>query len=949
MKHHIGIIVVLSLASAIMGTEVLSAAGQSSSFGSRVVLSLDRGWSFHKGDFKPAPIRGHSASYHNAKAGNASGAAAPDYDDHAWRVVDLPHDWAIEGVVDSTANVSQGYYERGWGWYRRKFRLDPEDKGKHIELQFDGIATYATIWVNGTLVHRNWCGYTSMYIDMTPYVTYGDNLNTIAVRVDAESSEGWWYEGAGIYRHTWLVKRSPMHITTDGIFANPVREADGVWNLPAEVELYNSGKQTAGCEVELTLYSPDGVVVASSRTGAQVTALRKAVVSTEMKVNNPQLWSPCAPALYRLHTALYHDGKLTDETDTRCGFRTISFDNDSGFWLNDENIKIKGVCIHQDHAGVGVAVPDALLRFRLRKLKEMGVNAIRCTHNPMAKELMALCDSLGIMVMDENRVFNASPEYVRQLEWLLRRDRNNPSVIMWSVFNEEPMQGSENGCEMVRRMRDVVTCFDTTRPVTAAMNGGFFAPCNVSQAVDVAGFNYQIDNYERFHALNPGLPLISSEDGSAFMVRGEYHTDMSRNIIDEYDSCAAGWGATHRRDWKAVNERPWMAGCFYWTGFDYHGEPTPFEWPSVSSFFGIMDLCGFPKSAFWLRQAQWRNDIEVMEMIPHWSFPADSLGKAIKVMTFSNADKVRLYLNGKLIGEQTVDPYEMNTWTVNYRPGRLDAVGYRNGKVVSHKRIETVGTPDRMNLVPDRDFLLGDGEDAMPVTVEVLDKMGRHVPTACDMAEFSVSGPIRIIGFGNGNPNCHEPEKGGRRSLFNGLAQLIIQSTGEEGEATISVSAEGMKPHTLVVPVRKAGPRPFVAVEKAPAMLTNWMLSPLYAERPDVCMEIPDSDMNSWQPVTIGVGRSTHLANSRYVIYRTVFAPPVDYRRSGGAIVFKKMFGRAEVWLNGQLLGKKNIVEEADFKVELPPREEACDLRVLCYGEENSYAGLRGNVNIQIK
>ena len=456
-----------------------------------------------------------------------------------------------------------------------------------------------------------------MYIDITPYATYGDKPNTVAVRVDADAQEGWWYEGAGIYRHTWLVKRSPLHIITDGVYANPVKRDDGNWEIPVEVTVYNSGEVPEKGNIEVEVYGPDGKLAASARKAVEAGVLATETVSLPMSVSDPELWSPDTPALYKVITKVRgRDGSITDSDVTKCGFRTIRFDAQTGFWLNGKNIKIKGVCNHQDHAGVGVAVPDALWEFRLRKLKEIGVNACRASHNPMAKEYMDACDGLGIMVMDENRQFNTSPEYERQLEWLVRRDRNRPSVILWSVFNEEPMQGTENGYQMVRRMRAVVRRLDTTRLVTAAMNGGFFSEYNVSQGVDIAGFNYQIKRYDSFHAANPHLPLTSSEDGSAYMVRGEYKTDKSRNIIDSYDTEAAPWGATHRNAWKAVAERPWLAGCFYWTGFDYHGEPKPFEWPSVSSFFGIMDMCGFPKAAYYLHQAQWIEDRPVLAIVP---------------------------------------------------------------------------------------------------------------------------------------------------------------------------------------------------------------------------------------------------------------------------------------------------------------------------------------------
>lgn len=914
---------------------------------SREVLSLDKGWRFHKGDIPFPVIKGHNETYRHTKAGRACGAASTEYDDSSWRVLDLPHDWAIEGRMDSTANLSQGYYHRGFGWYRRKFRLSPQDKGKHLELQFDGISTHATIWVNGTVLHRNWCGYTSMYIDITPYATYGDNLNTIAVRVDAEAQEGWWYEGAGIYRHTWLVKRSPLHITTDGVFAHPIKKENNQWEIPAEISLYNSGKFPAEGEVEVSLYAPDGSLMVTRTTRSTVGALQENIVGLRLTVSNPELWSPDSPTLYKVKSVVRQNGKVMDEVTTNCGFRTVKFDKDTGFWLNGKNIKIKGVCNHQDHAGVGVAIPDALWEFRLRKLKEMGVNAYRAAHNPMSKEFMAACDSMGMMVLDENRLFNTSPEYVRQLQWLVRRDRNCPSVILWSVFNEEPMQGTENGYEMVRRMCSVVKDLDTTRSVTAAMNGGFFTKYNVSQAVDVGGFNYQIGNYDRFHAQNPELPLTSSEDGSAFSIRGEYKTDKSRNLIDSYDTEAAGWGATHRRAWKEVVMRPWMAGCFYWTGFDYHGEPTPFQWPSVSSFFGIMDICGFPKSAYYLHQAQWRMDKPVLELIPHWNWPADSIGKPIKVMVFSNADRVKLLLNGKIVSEQKVDSYEMNTWMVPYKPGKLEAIGYKNGKIVSRAKVETTKEPERIRLTPYRNSLSGDGCDAMPVTVEVLDCKGRHVPTADNMIEFSIAGPARIIGLGNGNPNSHEPEKGNKRSLFNGLAQVIIQAEEETGEVQLTATASGLKPMVLKIPVNKVNPIPFVSIEYPRMILDKWFFSPFFMERPDVNCKIADNDMNTWE--AIDTGGTMQLKDACHIIWRTTFDLIKEYQKSGGSILFKNLVGKAEVWLNGKLLGIKNTVKEQDFKVEFLPVEEKCELRVLLNGSPNMHVGLRGTVTVQGK
>lgn len=905
----------------------------------REVLSFDKGWSFHLGDIPFPEVKGHTNSYRNAKAGYAGGAASPEYDDSGWRVLDLPHDWAIEGNVTPEANLSQGYYKRGFGWYRRKFKLSPDDKGKHIELQFDGISTHATIWVNGTLLHRNWCGYTSMYIDVTPYVNYGDNVNTIAVRVDADAQEGWWYEGAGIYRHVWLVKRPSLHIVTDGVFANPVKETGEKWKIPAEVTLYNSGKHEEKAEVEIVLSSRDGKVVSSGKVEAIVRPLRESVVCLDLFVDNPKLWSPETPVLYDVKTYVRVNDEIKDEDIMHCGFRTIRFDAKTGFWLNGKNIKLKGVCNHQDHAGVGVAVPDALWEYRLRLLKNMGVNAYRSAHNPAAKEFMDACDSLGIMVMDENRIFNTSPEYVRQLEWLVRRDRNRPSVILWSVFNEEPMQGTENGYEMVRRMYDVVKALDETRPVTAAMNGGFFSEYNVSQAVDVGGFNYQINNYDRFHEQNPELPLTSSEDGSAFMVRGEYVTDRSRNLMDSYDTQHANWGATHRNAWRAVAERSWMAGCFYWTGFDYHGEPTPFRWPSVSSFFGIMDLCGFPKMAYYLHQAQWVDDKDVLHLVPHWNWPSDSIGKPIKVMALSNADKVKLILNGKVVSEQEVDPYEMNSWNVPYQPGKLEAIGYRNGKEVSRTSVETTGKAYRIRMTPYRKEVLSDGHDAIPVRVEVLDKKGRHVPIANNMIEFSISGDAGIIGLGNGNPNCHEPEKGNKRSLFNGLAQVIIQNRDKEkGYVKLRAESEGLKPDEIIISVKEIEQSPFVPAIDEGTLIDKWSISPMFEKKPDINQSIADNDMNNWQQSSGNV--NLKMEKFRYVILRTIVKPEIIGKNN--KILFKGLTGKAEVWIDGKLIGMKENGGADDFVVDVPEHVRSGEIRILIHKHTDNMVSMNG-------
>ena len=910
----------------------------------REKLSLNKGWKFFKGDIPFPVVKGHRESYTNAKAGNAGGAAATNFSDNAWSIVNLPHDWAVEGSFDKSENISQSYRKRGIGWYRRQFKLPPSDRGKHLEIQFDGIATNATIWFNGLVIHRNWSGSTSMYLDITALAKYGEELNTVAVRVDADAMEGWWYEGAGIYRHSWLVKRSPLHIITDGVFTNPVKHDNG-WTIPAEVTLANVGETPTNADVQVSLLNAAGKTVASSQAQVNVANLGQSTARLTIKVDNPTLWSVDNPYLYRVKTMVKQGTTLVDSLMTNCGFRSIRFDADSGFYLNDKHLKLQGVCNHQDHAGVGMAVPSALWEFRLRKLKEMGVNAYRCAHNPPSVEFLNACDRMGMLVMDENRNFNTSPEYMGQLQWMVRRDRNHPSIILWSVFNEEPMQGSEQGYEMVRRMRSEVKTLDTTRPVTAAMNGGFFAPINVSKAVDVVGFNYQMHQYDRFHKENPTLKLTSSEDASAFQVRGEYKTDKGKNIVDAYDSERAIWGATHRGAWKAIAERPYLAGAFVWTGFDYRGEPSPFTWPSASSFFGAMDMCGFPKTAFYIHQAQWIQHKPIINLVPHWNWPADSVGKPIKVMVMSNADSVQVVLNGKAVAGQRVDKYDMNTFSVPYKPGKLEAIGYKNGKEVARTKVETADSPVAIRLIADRLSLNGDGQDAMPVTVMVVDKKGRPVPTANHLIKFSLSGGGQLIGVGNGDPNSHELEKIPKRSLFNGLAQVIVQAQEGATPIELTASSEGLQPVTIRIPVSKHPLIAVVPVVRTTLQLSEWRMSEFTDKKPNPTVEIAENDMNSWLPTKASLLQT--FAEGRFALFRTSFSLTDSPVETDHTLSFKNLTGKAEVWLDNQLIFTKPSQESESITISFKGLNKTYKLVVLIETERTKQAGMGGVVNVE--
>lgn len=906
---------------------------------------IERGWRFHEGDIVAPEPDGHNATYLSVKAGNAQGAAAIDYDDSDWRAVRLPHDWASEQPFVERANVSQGYRPRGIGWYRRTLTLDPADRGRTIELQFDGIATNATVWINGSTVAHNWSGYNSLYIDMTPFARFGDEANVIAIRVDATVKEGWWYEGAGLYRHAWLVRRPPVAIVTDGVHCDPRAGADGRWQVPVTVTAASIEGTAATATVEAVLLDPRGAEVARGQAVLTVAPLDRGVAQLTLDAGTPALWSVEAPTLHTVRVRLLREGQPADERRIPIGFRTAQFDAATGFHLNGRAVKLKGVCIHQDHAGVGVAVPDALVAWRLARLKAMGCNAIRCTHNAPARELLDLCDRMGFLVMDENRQFNPAPDYLAQLEWLIRRDRNHPSVILWSVFNEEPMQGTPAGVEMVRRMAAAVRRLDDSRPVTAAMNGSFYEPVNVSQVVDVMGFNYYQGDYDRFHALNPTKPMTSSEDTSAFETRGAFAGDPARHIASSYDVEAASWGGTHRATWREIVTRPFVAGTFVWTGFDYHGEPTPYDWPTIASFFGIMDLCGFPKTAFDIHRAHWIDDEPVVGLAPHWTWPGRE-GQPIELFVTSNAEQVTLRLNGRAIGTQAVDRVMGNSFTVAYAPGRIEALALRGGKVVAQVAHETAGTPVALRLTPARTVMAGDDEDTQPVTIDAVDARGRHVPTANLMTRLSVEGAA-IIGLGNGDPNSHEPEKGDARSLFNGLAQVIVQAGIGRGRIVVRARAEGLKPASLAIDRAAIAPRAQVAETAAAMTIRDWRRSPVFAAKPDPAVAPADGDNNSWAFVRSG-NPTPARAEGGWQVYRAGVTPWRRIAAEGGTIALAVVAGRAELWIDGVQVARKDTPAPGPLTGRMPAGKGVRQVVLLVEAMPGATSGIVGKVTLTV-
>ena len=637
-------------------------------------LSLDAGWRFHLGDDWPDAL-------HLDKAGASTGPATDKtFSEVAWRTVNLPHDWAVELPFDKTADMSHGFKALGpgfltnsIGWYRRSFDLPKEDSGKRIWLTFDGVMHDATVWVNGWLVRRHEGGYYPFREDITDAVKLGGK-NVIAVRVDATKFEGWFYEGAGIYRHVWLDKTAPVAVAPDGIFVCPQFKN----NVPSdkaeikvEVSVLNTLTNDVQAVVNCEIISPDGSSLSRFKESKSVQGGSLGTVKLKSKVASPVLWSPESPRLYKLAAVVSIGGKIADKKETLFGIRTVGFDPMNGFLLNGKHYELYGTCNHQDHAGVGAAIPDALQAFRVSKLKEFGCNAIRTSHNPPTPELLDVCDRLGMLIMDESRLLGADSENLRKWDDQIRRDRNHPCVAIWSVANEEfAVQDSPQGASAALAMQNYVKHLDPTRPVTyAAPEGDNFR--GINGVIEVRGWNYHPGPaMDAYHAKHPNQSNVGTEQASTTATRGIYEKDPARGYVVAYDEPPHPRAQRAETWWSCFASRPWLSGGFVWTGFDYRGEPTPYGWPCINSHFGILDACGFPKDNFYYYKAWWTTNV-VLHLLPHWNWPGRE-GRDIRVDALSNCKSVELFLNGDSLGKQTMKPNSKLTWNVKYAARHIE-------------------------------------------------------------------------------------------------------------------------------------------------------------------------------------------------------------------------------------------------------------------------------------
>ena len=762
--------------------------------------------------------------------GDVTGGQDVDLNDSQWRQLDLPHDWSIEGEFSekAPAGTGGGALPGGIGWYRKSFTVPANAKGKQIFIEFDGVYRNSEVWVNGHYLGKRPYGYISFQYELTPHLIYGSNRNVIAVKVDnSQQPNSRWYSGSGIYRNVWLTTLAPVHIEHWGTYVTTPEVNTQSATVVIQTKVNNSSKNVA--PVNLTTIIQD----ASGREVAR--AIEKdshAEVSQKLKVSSPVLWSDERPYLYKVVSQLEQGGRIVDRYESPLGIRSFRFDINKGFFLNGKPVKIRGVCNHHDLGSLGAAVNTRAIERQLEMLREMGVNAIRTSHNPPAPELLELTDRMGFIVMDEAfdiwKMEKTKFDYhldwdewhKRDLEDMVLRDRNHPSIFMWSIGNEVMEQWNENpeGGRISRELVAIVRNLDKTRPITSACNGVDVKNKVITEGdLDIVGTNYHHAKIPEMQKMFPGRLITGTETTSAVQSRSTYlmPSDETRRwprkwdeVLKEgtpdftcsaYDNSSAPWGSTHEETWKIVKKHEFFSGMFIWTGWDYIGEPTPYPWPAVSSYFGIIDLAGFPKDVFYMYQSEWTSK-PVLHLFPHWNWKP---GEKVDVVTYFNADEVELFLNGRSQGKKRKKGDDVQVfWRLPFEPGVLKVVSRKNGQVVLTREVRTADAPAKIVLIPDRKTINADGMDLSFVTVKVVDRNGTVVPSADNLIKFELTGDGSIAGVDNGYQASHESFKGKQRKAFRGMALAIVQAKQKPGRIVLKATSGNLAPASIVINTR---------------------------------------------------------------------------------------------------------------------------------------------------
>lgn len=783
---------------------------------SRIRESFNKDWKFFPGDL--------------------TAAKSAVFNDENWRKLTLPHDWSIEGKFDekNPAKPEGGGLPTGIGWYRKSFYAAADYQNRLVTLEFDGVYKNAEVWINGHYLDKRPYGYSSFSYEISAFLKAGKN--SIAVKVDNSAQpDSRWYSGSGIYRNVWLTSTAKLSVAHWGTFVKAAVKMDD--NMPAKanealVTVHTTIQNRSGNAKRITvihsIYDASNKLVEQTKARSiQIDTAGKAIEES-ISFKNPRLWSVSDPYQYKVITTIIQNNQTTDQTETLFGVRNFYFDAQKGFYLNGISTKILGVCLHHDLGALGAAVNTRAMERQLEILKAMGCNAIRTAHNPPAPEFLDLCDKMGFLVMDEafdmwKKKKNSKDYHLdfplwhkRDLEDMLKRDRNHPSIILWSIGNEIREQFDSTGVAITKELVGIVKSLDDTRPVSSALTEtdakkNFIYQAN---ALDVYGLNYNHKRYKDFPLNYPGVKFLATETTSALETRGFYDTaDTIRRwprdgktkftegnkewSASSYDNVSAYWGSTHEETWKEAKKYAHVSGIFVWTGFDYLGEPLPYPWPARSSYFGIVDLAGFPKDAYYMYQSEWTSK-PVLHLLPHWNWEK---GKSVEVWAYySQADEVELYLNGKSLGKRAKQSDDLHVlWKVDFEPGTLRAVSRKNGKEVLVETIKTAAAPAKIELIADRKKIKADGKDLSFVTIRILDKDGNIVPDADNLVQFTLTGAASIAGVDNGFQASLEPFKANYRKAFHGLCLAIIQAQEKAGTIKLTASAKGLSAATITM------------------------------------------------------------------------------------------------------------------------------------------------------
>jgi len=872
-SHHL-----IYLFSGILFLTLIIPATHSAGVSPRSIASLNEGWRFSQGDppgvseqlayekIKPWLLPAveeftHFSAVSRVRPAGDPGSGVlyvqPEYTDNHWRSLSLPHDWGIEGPFEQTYPGETGKLPwAGVGWYRKSFAIPASDRDKRIYLAIDGAMSYSTVWLNGHFVGGWPYGYTSFQLDLTPYVNYGSQ-NYLAVRCDNPPESSRWYPGAGIYRNVWLIKTDPVHVEHWGTFVTtPVITREQA-TIDLQVVLKNNSASEVRIELLAKIYAvgtdchPIGEPLAiADPVKIKVPANRQAFGSASLFLTHPRLWDLKNPHQYVIKTEVQKDGQICDEVETLFGIRSISATSDTGFMLNGERVRLQGVCLHHDLGALGTAINRRALERQIEMLQEMGCNAIRTSHNPPAPELLELCDRMGMLVMDEafdcwqtgkkNQDYHLlfADWHEADLRALIRRDRNHPCVVMWSIGNEVPDQWQPEGWKLASHMAAIVREEDRTRPITSGYNNTQSGYNGFQKAVDILGFNYKPDEYGRFHQHNPHIPVFGSETSSCVSSRGVYYFPVSDNKdhgrmdfqVSSYDLYAPSWAFPPDIEFKGLDEHPAAAGEFVWTGFDYLGEPTPYNddagpqfyfsdperqskakqemeafgkihIPSRSSYFGIIDLAGLKKDRFYLYQARWRPDLPMAHILPHWNWP-ERVGQITPVHVYTSGDEAELFLNGVSLGRKSKASrqYRLRWDEVVYQPGELRVEVYRSGKPWAQDIVRTTAAASQLKLTVDRSVIRADGEDLAFVTCAVQDADGLTVPRSKPLISFEMSGPGKIVAIDNGDATSHQSFQALSGHAYNGLTMIIVRSQpGDAGQVRLKAKAEKLKSGSITI------------------------------------------------------------------------------------------------------------------------------------------------------